>query len=87
MRLGGLLRARRRRVQGIGYDWIMTVETIKDLIGHLQPDEQATLASWLWDSQIERDFSAGGDGLALLAEIDAAIGAGDVDGFMVTHLG
>ena len=50
-------------------------------------DEQATLASWLWDSQIERDFSAGGDGLALLAEIDAAIDAGDVDGFMVTHLG
>jgi hypothetical protein len=39
----------------------MTVETIKDLIEHLQPDEQARLASWLgrrdmaaWDTPRRR---------------------------------
>lgn len=69
----------------------MTVETIKDLIEHLPPEEQATLASWLggrdrrsWDAQIERDFSEGGAGLAMLEEVDALIDSGNLAGFRVS---
>jgi len=58
----------------------MTVEAIKDLIEHLPLDDQVLLARWLgdrdrqtWDAEIERDFSAGGAGMALLDEVDALI--------------
>ena len=51
----------------------MTVDSIKDLIEDLPPADQAALASWIgrrdaraWDAQIERDFTAGGAGMALL---------------------
>ena len=67
----------------------MTVEAIKDLIEELPPEDQTALAIWIserdshaWDEQIERDFSPGGAGMALLEEIDARIDAGD-EGFQV----
>jgi len=70
----------------------MTVEAIKDLIEHLPPDDQAALANWIgvrdkrsWDGEIERDFSQGGRGSALLKEIDNLIDAGDVTGFRITR--
>ncbi len=70
----------------------MTVETIKDLIEHLPPDDQATLAGWLgkrdmrvWADQIESDFSEGGAGLSLLSEVDAAIDSGDLTAFRVSR--
>ena len=67
----------------------MTVEAIKDLIEELPPEDQTALAIWIserdsraWDEQIERDFSPGGAGMALLEGIDARIDAGD-EGFQV----
>lgn len=70
----------------------MTVETIKDLIEHFPPDDQATLASWLgrrdmqaWDAQIERDFSEGGAGVAMQKEIDAVIDSGGSADFKVSR--
>jgi len=62
----------------------MTLEAIKDAIDELPAPEKTTLISWLaaqdseaWDKQIESDFSAGGAGMALLAQWDAEIGAGE----------
>jgi hypothetical protein len=68
----------------------MTVEAIKGLIEGLPPEDQTVPAPWMserdsraWDEQIERDFSSGGAGMALLDEIDARIDAGDIEGFQV----
>jgi hypothetical protein len=70
----------------------MTVETIKDLIEHLSPDDQAALADWIgardkrtWDTEIERDFSQDGRGSALLKHVDDLIDAGDVTGFRISR--
>jgi len=38
-----------------------------------------------WDAQIERDFSEGGAGMAMLEEIDTAIESGESAGFKVTR--
>ena len=61
----------------------MTLEAIKDVIEQLPPEEQTTLANWLskrdwnaWDEQIERDFSTGGRGMPLLAELEREIAEG-----------
>ena len=56
------------------------MDAIKDAIELLPPEDQAILASWLserawtaWDAQIERDFSPGGLGIPLLAELEEEI--------------
>lgn len=58
----------------------MTIDAIKELIEELPPEEQAHLASWMserdskaWDDQIEADFSPGGNGMALLENVDRQI--------------
>ena len=54
----------------------MTLEGIKEAIEHLPEREQLALESWLaerWDAQLQRDFSPGGPGMALLEEADAEI--------------
>jgi hypothetical protein len=61
----------------------MTLAAIKEAIEQLPPEEQSILASWLserdwkaWDEQIERDFSPGGRGAPLLAELEREISEG-----------
>ena len=61
----------------------MTLEAIKAAIEQLPPEQQTVLASWLseldwraWDEQIERDFSPGGRGMTLLAELEREIAEG-----------
>ena len=58
----------------------MTLETSKEAIELLPPEERKSLASWLsecdwkaWDEQIERGFSPGGGGMPLLAELEREI--------------
>jgi len=58
----------------------MTLEAIKEAIELLPPEQQTVLASWLgerdanaWDEQIESDFSEGGRGMAILAELEREI--------------
>lgn len=54
----------------------------------LPEEERLALESWLsegWDAQIEADFSPGGDGMALLEEVDAQIEAGNFDQFRLTR--
>jgi hypothetical protein len=61
----------------------MTLAAIKEAIEQLPPDEQTILVNWLserdwkaWDEQIERDFSPGGRGVPLLAELEREIAEG-----------
>jgi hypothetical protein len=61
----------------------MTLEAIKEAIKRLSPEQQTVLAGWLserdwkaWDEQIERDFSAGGQGMPVLAELEREIAEG-----------
>ena len=61
----------------------MTLEAIKEAIEQLPPDQQTVLASWLserdwkvWDEQIASDFSPGGRGMPLLAELEREIAEG-----------
>ena len=61
----------------------MTLEAIKEAIEHLPSDQQTVLASWLserdwnaWDNQIESDFSAGGRGVQVLADLEREIVGG-----------
>jgi len=56
------------------------LEAIKEAIELLPPEQQTVLASWLgerdanaWDEQIESDFSEGGRGMAILAELEREI--------------
>lgn len=58
----------------------MSIEAIKEEIGHLSEQERKQLLDWLeeleeegWDLQIERDFSSGGRGAHLLEKIDREI--------------
>ena len=71
----------------------MTLDAIKEAIEKLPPEQQTVLASWLserdwqsWDEQIERDFSPGGRGMPLLAELEREIAEGKTrpmeDGFV-----
>jgi len=55
----------------------MTLDAIKEAIEQLPPEQQTVLASWLserdgkaWDEQIQRDFSPGGHGTPLLADLE-----------------
>lgn len=64
----------------------MSVESIKEAIAELPPEEKTALAAWLlrqdmeaWDRQIEQDFSSCGRGMALLDEAEADALAGRVE--------
>jgi hypothetical protein len=53
-------------------------------IAELSPEERGSLLAWLveanrkdWDQQISGDFSEGGAGMKLLAEIDKQINRGN----------
>ena len=57
---------------------------IQAAIRELGPDEREALIRWLieadrkaWDEEIGRDFSEGGAGMKLLAEIDEQIDRGN----------
>lgn len=59
------------------------MEAIKDAVVHLSEAEREQFARWFeelaeeeWDKEIETDFSPGGRGANLLAEVDAEIAAG-----------
>ena len=61
----------------------MSVEAIKEEIGHLSEPERKQLLGWLeereeeaWDREIERDFAPGGRGGRLMTEVEADIAAG-----------
>ncbi len=61
----------------------MDVAEIQRAIEALPKDQQAALAAWVsardeaeWDAEIERDFSPGGAGIALLEEMKADARAG-----------
>jgi hypothetical protein len=54
------------------------LDEIRRAIETLPKDQQAALAAWIsardqaeWDAEIERDFSPGGAGIALLEEMKA----------------
>jgi hypothetical protein len=57
---------------------------IQNAIGELSPNDREALLAWLidadrkaWDEEIGRDFSDGGAGMKLLADIDAQIDHGN----------
>lgn len=59
-----------------GYCLGMTIEALKEEIGHLGDAERRALADWFaelearaWEFEIERDFSSGGAGMAFLEEM------------------
>jgi len=61
----------------------MELAEIQRAIETLPKDQQAALAAWLsardeaeWDAELERDFSPGGAGVALLEEMKADASSG-----------
>jgi len=61
----------------------MNLSEIQHVIETLPPEEQASLPAWLperdraqWDAGIERDFSPGGIGMALLTEVKERVRGG-----------
>lgn len=57
---------------------------IQNAIGELSPNDREALLAWLieadrkaWDEEIVRDFSDGGAGIKLLADIDEQIDRGN----------
>lgn len=57
---------------------------IQNAIGELSPNDREALLAWLidadrktWDEEIGRDFSEGGAGTKLLADIDEQIDRGN----------
>jgi hypothetical protein len=66
----------------------MSLAEIKNAVAELTPQELTELAAFIqaqdrlaWDREIEEDFSLGGKHHAVLAEIDAAIDAGEATPF------
>ncbi len=62
----------------------MTFAEIQRAIEGLAEDEQTRLATWMaerdraaWDAEIERDFSAGGAGSALLDNVRQQVRRGE----------
>ena len=52
----------------------MTVQAIKEVILALSREDRIELEEWLadrWDAELERDFSEGGGGSALIERVDA----------------
>jgi len=67
-----------------GYFQVMTVEAIKNAIVHLNDAEREEITDWFaemqedgWDCEMVKDFSPGGRGEHLVAEIDREIDAGN----------
>ena len=63
---------------------MVDLREIQTLIGELSSNDREALLAWLieadrkaWDEEIGRDFSDGGAGLKLLAEIDEQIDRGN----------
>ena len=61
----------------------MTLDTIKEAIVGLPTDDKAALTTWLlqqdlddWDRQMQRDFSPGGRGAALVKKVKEDVAAG-----------
>ena len=61
----------------------MDLAEIQHAIEELPKEQQAALAAWLaerdqaeWDTEVERDFAAGGAGIALLTQMKADARAG-----------
>jgi len=61
----------------------MSVEAIKEEISQMSAEDRRHLAEWLeeldeleWDRQIEEDFSPGGRGMPLLAELEQELAEG-----------
>jgi len=61
----------------------MDLAELQHAIEELPKEQQAVLTAWLtqrdqaeWDAEIERDFSPGGGGVALLEEMKADARAG-----------
>ena len=61
----------------------MTVEGIQAAIAQLSEADRRKLADWFeemeeqaWDQQIEQDFSPGGRGMPLLAELERELAEG-----------
>ena len=66
------------------YNKYVTLHEIQRAIEALPDDEQAQLATWVadrdrraWDAEIERDFSSGGAGSALLESVRQEVRAGN----------
>jgi hypothetical protein len=62
----------------------MNLTELQRAIEALPAEQQASLAAWLserdrhkWDLELERDFSSGGDGMALLRRVRAQVGRGE----------
>ena len=62
----------------------MDLAEIQHAIDELPKDQQAALAAWIaerdqaeWEAEIERDFSPGGAGAALIEEMKADARAGE----------
>ena len=62
----------------------MTITEIQRAIEDLTEDERASLATWIaerdraaWDADIERDFSPGGAGSALLENVRRQVRGGE----------
>lgn len=62
----------------------MDLAEIQHVIETLSAEQQTALLAWLaerdraeWDSQIERDFSAGGTGTPFLEQVKARVRHGD----------
>jgi hypothetical protein len=59
----------------------MSLTELQRAIEALPAEQQASLAAWLserdrqqWDLELERDFSSGGAGMALLGRVRAQVG-------------
>lgn len=68
----------------------MTLPEIQRAVEALPEEEQAELAKWvagrdaaIWDAEIERDFSAGGSGEALLETVRQQVLGGQSKPFRV----
>lgn len=66
----------------------MDLAEIQHAIEDLSKEQQTALAAWLlqreqaeWDAEIERDFAAGGAGVAIVEEIRADIRDGNFHPF------
>jgi hypothetical protein len=62
----------------------MSLTELQRAIEALPAEQQASLAAWLaerdrrqWDLELDRDFSAGGAGMALLDRVRAQVGRGE----------
>ena len=83
-----LLHTRERRFFILSLDILgtrgnMTLQDIKEAVVHLSESERRQLTEWFdelkedeWDRQMEKDFSAGGRGMAWGEKVEADIAAG-----------